>query len=52
MFKKVTLVIALFAMVFIISCSKQKQDPIRVGALFAVTGPASFLGEPEKIQHR
>jgi len=22
--------------------------PIRIGALFAVTGPASFLGEPEK----
>ena len=23
-------------------------SPIRIGALFAVTGPASFLGEPEK----
>jgi len=23
-------------------------EPLRIGALFAVTGPASFLGEPEK----
>jgi branched-chain amino acid transport system substrate-binding protein len=23
-------------------------DPIRIGALFSVTGPASFLGEPER----
>ncbi|MFB3819258.1 MAG: ABC transporter substrate-binding protein, partial [Candidatus Methylomirabilales bacterium] len=23
-------------------------DPIRVGAIFSVTGPASFLGEPER----
>lgn len=24
------------------------QPPIRIGALFAITGPASFLGEPER----
>jgi branched-chain amino acid transport system substrate-binding protein len=24
------------------------QEPYRIGALFAVTGPASFLGEPER----
>ena len=24
------------------------QDPIRIGAVFSATGPASFLGEPEK----
>ncbi|MCM2357259.1 MAG: ABC transporter substrate-binding protein [Geobacteraceae bacterium] len=24
------------------------QAPIRIGALFAITGPASFLGEPER----
>lgn len=23
-------------------------EPLRIGALFSVTGPASFLGEPEK----
>ena len=28
-----------------LACASQ---PIRIGALFAVTGPASFLGEPEK----
>lgn len=26
----------------------QGAEPIRIGGLFAVTGPASFLGEPEK----
>lgn len=24
------------------------QDPVKLGAVFSVTGPASFLGEPEK----
>lgn len=24
------------------------QEPIKIGALFAITGPASFLGEPER----
>lgn len=48
MLKKVTLVISVVAMMFVVACSKQKQDPIKVGGLFAVTGPASFLGEPEK----
>lgn len=24
------------------------QDPIKIGAIFSATGPASFLGEPEK----
>lgn len=40
---------------FAVSCG-QNQDstavsnsgPIKIGAIFAVTGPASFLGEPEK----
>jgi branched-chain amino acid transport system substrate-binding protein len=26
----------------------QAADPIRIGAIFSVTGPASFLGEPER----
>jgi branched-chain amino acid transport system substrate-binding protein len=26
----------------------QAAEPIRIGAIFSVTGPASFLGEPEK----
>lgn len=31
-----------------INCKGGSTDAIRVGALFAVTGPASFLGAPEK----
>ena len=31
-----------------ISSGAMAAAPIRIGALFAVTGPASFLGEPEK----
>jgi branched-chain amino acid transport system substrate-binding protein len=26
----------------------ESSEPIRVGAIFSVTGPASFLGEPER----
>ncbi|HOP41800.1 MAG TPA: transporter substrate-binding protein, partial [Geobacteraceae bacterium] len=26
----------------------QAAPPIRIGGLFSVTGPASFLGEPER----
>lgn len=44
-------IIALFAF----SCTQGYQttapggaEPIKVGAIFAVTGPASFLGEPER----
>ena len=29
------------------SCKKQSGETIKVGAIFAVTGPASFLGAPE-----
>jgi branched-chain amino acid transport system substrate-binding protein len=31
-----------------IGTSAMAAGPLRIGALFAVTGPASFLGEPEK----
>ena len=30
------------------SCAAFAAAPIKIGALFAVTGPASFLGEPER----
>ncbi|HEX7513789.1 MAG TPA: ABC transporter substrate-binding protein, partial [Candidatus Methylomirabilis sp.] len=26
----------------------EAAEPIRIGAIFSVTGPASFLGEPER----
>ena len=35
-----------FLMVFA-SCKKQAGETIKIGAIFAVTGPASFLGAPE-----
>ena len=31
-----------------LSCAALAAAPIKIGALFAVTGPASFLGEPER----
>jgi len=36
------------SLIVAVSCSKQTQEPIKIGAVFSVTGPASFLGEPEK----
>jgi branched-chain amino acid transport system substrate-binding protein len=39
----------LMSLVFLcISTTATAGAPIRIGALFAATGPASFLGEPEK----
>jgi branched-chain amino acid transport system substrate-binding protein len=32
---------------FVLSCKKQSGESIKIGAIFAVTGPASFLGAPE-----
>jgi len=29
------------------SCKKKGDDTVKIGALFAITGPASFLGAPE-----
>jgi branched-chain amino acid transport system substrate-binding protein len=34
--------------VSIFSPSVFAAQPIKIGALFAITGPASFLGEPER----
>jgi len=42
-----TLVCALCAMVFA-SIPALAVEPVRIGAVLSVTGPASFLGEPEK----
>jgi branched-chain amino acid transport system substrate-binding protein len=43
----VLLLVSAFLFV-LMSCSKQTQEPIKIGAVLSVTGPASFLGEPEK----
>jgi len=37
-----------FLVVMFTASIVQAAQPIKVGALFAVTGPASFLGEPER----
>jgi len=42
---KVFLVVVL-SLIFVASAFA--NEPIRIGALFSVTGPASFLGEPER----
>jgi len=42
------MVMFLISLVFFAGCTKKTDAPIKIGALFAVTGPASFLGEPEK----
>ena len=35
------------SLILVFSCAK-KKEPYKVGAVFSVTGRASFLGEPEK----
>jgi len=41
-----TLLILTLSLIF--AASAFANEPIRIGALFSVTGPASFLGEPER----
>ena len=42
-----TILLALCA-VFVAVGQTSAADPIRLGAVLSVTGPASFIGEPEK----
>ena len=39
---------ALLVLAVIASVSAHAAEPIRIGAIFSITGPASFLGEPER----
>jgi len=45
-------VLALFIAFAVFGCSKGTEEgkakPIKIGALFSITGPPSFLGEPER----
>jgi branched-chain amino acid transport system substrate-binding protein len=41
------IIVAIVALGLMIGASVQAAEPIRVGAILAVTGPASFLGGPE-----
>ena len=40
--------IVLTMLLFVICCGTAAAQTIKIGGLFAVTGPASFLGEPER----
>ena len=40
--------VAFTVFILLLSSVAMAANPIRIGALFSVTGPASFLGEPEK----
>ena len=47
--KKLTLIITLLAAGgFILACPAFSADTYKIGGIFSVTGPASFLGDPEK----
>jgi branched-chain amino acid transport system substrate-binding protein len=45
--KKIVFFITVYALFFSISSSYAKE-PYKVGAVFAITGPAAWLGEPER----
>lgn len=48
-FKKILISIMCLCLTpFAFSCKKHSGDAIKIGAIFAVTGPASFLGAPEE----
>jgi branched-chain amino acid transport system substrate-binding protein len=46
--KSILSVLVVVVSVLILSAAAFAKEPIKIGALFSVTGPASFLGEPEK----
>jgi branched-chain amino acid transport system substrate-binding protein len=45
---KTLAVLLVVVSVMLLAVSSYAKEPYKIGALFAVTGPASFLGEPEK----
>lgn len=48
MCKKIVTVMACLALgAVLVSCKKDAGETIKIGAIFSVTGPASFLGAPE-----
>lgn len=46
--KRISAVISVFCMSLMFATISFASGSIKIGGLFAVTGPASFLGEPEK----
>ncbi|AJE03341.1 ABC transporter substrate-binding protein [Geobacter pickeringii] len=48
MLRKISFVIASVVTILSLAVCASAAPPIKIGGLFAVTGPASFLGEPER----
>ena len=48
MFKNVWKIFFALAITIFMTGSFMSEDPIKIGALFSVSGPAAFLGEPER----
>lgn len=48
MLKRASFILTVVASLAMVAGSALAAPPIRIGGLFAVTGPASFLGEPER----
>jgi branched-chain amino acid transport system substrate-binding protein len=46
--KRLITILGCFSVFLIFASASMAASPIRIGGLFSVTGPASFLGEPEK----
>jgi branched-chain amino acid transport system substrate-binding protein len=47
MFKTILKKTALFAAIAVVAASASAADPIRIGSVLSVSGPAAFLGDPE-----
>ena len=41
-------IVAVLALAFVLAACSKEPETIKIGAVLSVTGPASFLGEPEK----
>ena len=48
MLKTIIKSICIFCLLLVFTGNSWSQEPIKIGGLFAVTGPPSFLGEPER----
>jgi len=46
--RKAVLLVFAFALVLLSGTIAQASGPIKIGGIFSVTGPASFLGEPKR----
>ena len=46
--KKIVFLITVFALLISLTSFSHAAEPYKVGAVFAITGPAAWLGEPER----